>query len=173
MPYVTEEIYSMLPIKDAESIMISSYPKESKDMIFTHDAEVLDKVMKDIIAIRNLKAGNNITKKAFVKIDAKDELLKIYRQQLKIQDEMIVTSDKKELLKASYNSDFINITYYYEGEEIDDAKIQEEIESLKKSIERRRNLLANENYVNKAPKNIVDMDRKKLEEEENRLAKLI
>lgn len=116
--------------------------------------------MKDIIAIRNLKAGNNITKKAFVKIDAKDELLKIYRQQLKIQDEMIVTSDKKELLKASYNSDFINITYYYEGEEIDDAKIQEEIESLKKSIERRRNLLANENYVNKAPKNIVDMDRK-------------
>lgn len=173
MPYVTEEIYSMLPIKDAESIMISSYPKESKDMIFVHDAEVLDKVMKDIIAIRNLKAGNNITKKAFVKIDAKDELLKIYRQQLKIQDEMIVTSDKEELLKASYNSDFINITYYYEGEEIDDAKIQEEIESLKKSIERRRNLLANENYVNKAPKNIVDMDRKKLEEEENRLAKLI
>ena len=173
MPYVTEEIYSMLPIKDAESIMISSYPKESKDMIFVHDAEVLDKVMKDIIAIRNLKAGNNITKKAFVKIDAKDELLKIYRQQLKIQDEMIVTSDKEELLKASYNSDFINITYYYEGEEINDAKIQEEIESLKKSIERRRNLLANENYVNKAPKNIVDMDRKKLEEEENRLKKLM
>lgn len=26
MPYVTDEIYSMLPIRDAENIMVSSYP---------------------------------------------------------------------------------------------------------------------------------------------------
>ena len=30
MPYVTEEIYQMLPIKEEESIMISNYPKYSK-----------------------------------------------------------------------------------------------------------------------------------------------
>ena len=30
MPYVTDEIYSMLPIKETEDIMISSYPKYSK-----------------------------------------------------------------------------------------------------------------------------------------------
>ena len=34
MPYVTEEIYSMLPIKDAESIMISSYPKVEEECFF-------------------------------------------------------------------------------------------------------------------------------------------
>ena len=179
MPYVTEEIYSMLPIKDAESIMISSYQKESKNMIFTHDAEVLDKVMKDIIAIRNLKANNNITKEALVRFDVEEGLSKIYTQQLKIQDSSIVSScqaqvqAQADLLTVNYSSSFINITYYYKGQELDDSKLQAEIESLKKSIERRKNLLANESYVNKAPKNIVDMDRKKLEEEVEKLNKLM
>lgn len=31
MPFVTEEIYSMLPVKETESIMISSYPKVKKN----------------------------------------------------------------------------------------------------------------------------------------------
>ena len=35
MPYVTEEIYSMLPNKDAESIMISEYPKYTKKLVIT------------------------------------------------------------------------------------------------------------------------------------------
>ena len=40
---------------------------------------------------------------------------------------------------------------------------------MKQSIERREKLLSNENYVNKAPQNIVELDRKKLEEEKDRL----
>ena len=146
-------------------------------MIFTHDAEVLDKVMKDIIAIRNLKANNNITKEALVRFDVEEGLSKIYTQQLKIQDSSIVSScqvqAQADLLTVNYSSSFINITYYYKGQELDDSKLQAEIESLKKSIERRKNLLANESYVNKAPKNIVDMDRKKLEEEVEKLNKLM
>ena len=49
-------------------------------------------------------------------------------------------------------------------------KTIEEIKKLEESIARRKKLLSNENYVNKAPKNIVDMDREKLKEEEERLA---
>ena len=33
MPFVTEEIYQMLPVKDSESIMISDYPKYNKKYI--------------------------------------------------------------------------------------------------------------------------------------------
>ena len=47
--------------------------------------------------------------------------------------------------------------------------LEEEISKLTASIARRRNLLSNENYVNKAPANIVEMDRKKLAEEEEKL----
>ena len=37
---------------------------------------------------------------------------------------------------------------------------------------RREKLLANENYVNKAPKQIVELDRQKLAEEKQKLAEL-
>ena len=45
-----------------------------------------------------------------------------------------------------------------------------EINKLKASIERREKLLANSNYVSKAPANIVEADRKKLLEEKEKLA---
>ena len=34
MPFVSEEIYDMLPIKDSKSIMISNYPEVDKKLIF-------------------------------------------------------------------------------------------------------------------------------------------
>ena len=52
------------------------------------------------------------------------------------------------------------------------CRIKEEIEKLKASIERRKKLLANENYVNKAPEAIVNKEREDLKKEEDRLALL-
>ncbi len=168
MPYVTEEIYSMLPIKEADSIMISNYPKYNKKHIFADESIRLEKIMKDIIAIRNMKANNNITKDSIVDIKVSDEIRNIYLSQLKIKEEQLCNPNQ-ELLSSNYKSELIDITYYYHGEE-NKNNIEEEIKKLEASIARRKKLLSNENYVNKAPKNIVDLDRKKLEEEENRLS---
>ena len=44
---------------------------------------------------------------------------------------------------------------------------------LTASISRREKLLSNENYVNKAPQNIVELDRQKLEEEKKKLEELM
>ena len=46
------------------------------------------------------------------------------------------------------------------------------IKLLEASILRRETLLANENYVNKAPAKIVELDRQKLEEEKKKLEEL-
>ena len=48
-----------------------------------------------------------------------------------------------------------------------------QIKLLQESIKRREKLLANENYVKKAPENIVNMDRQKLEEEKKKLEELL
>ena len=48
-----------------------------------------------------------------------------------------------------------------------------QIKTLTESIERREKLLSNQNYVTKAPTNIVEMDRKKLEEEKKKLEELL
>ena len=172
MPYVTEEIYSMLPVKEQESIMISSYPVFNKEEIFNESKEILEKVLEDIVAIRNLKATNKVTKDSLVEIKTEENLLKVYSSQLKIKQENLVNEVPSSLKSINYKSKYIDITYYFEQEEVDNNKILEEIEKLTASIERRKKLLANENYVNKAPKNIVELDREKLKEEEEKLSLL-
>ena len=170
MPYVTEEIYSMLPVKEQESIMISSYPVFNKEEIFNESKEILEKVLEDIVAIRNLKATNKVTKDSLVEIKTEENLLKVYSSQLKIKQENLVNEVPSSLKSINYKSKYIDITYYFEQEEVDNNKILEEIEKLTASIERRKKLLSNENYVNKAPKNIVELDREKLKEEEEKLS---
>jgi len=168
MPYVTEEIYQSLPVKETRFILESSYPTYNPQQVFTEEANTLDKILEDIQNIRNLKATNNITKTAYVTFETEKEYRNIFTSQLKINEENI--GAKEDLQQTNYKSKYIDITYYYEGEQVDTGKILEEIKGLESSIERREKLLANENYVNKAPANIVELDRKKLAEEKEKLA---
>lgn len=174
MPYVTEEIYQKLPIKDAESIMISSYPIYNKKDIYKEESEELESILEDIVAVRNLKASNKITKEALVNFECKNEkLIPIYASQLKITEDNLTSDDPDNMVSCNYKSQNITITYFFEEAHVDEKAIEEEINKLKSSIERREKLLSNENYVNKAPVNIVELDRKKLAEEKEKLEKLL
>ena len=168
MPYVTEEIYQKLPIKETESIMISSYPKYNKKEIFEKEKEKLEKIINDIISIRTLKLDNGIKRDALVKINCLKDIFGIYALALKIKDENIVT-EKQDLNNVNYKSNMIDITYYFEAEKIDESAKQKEIDDLKNSISRREKLLSNKNYVSKAPKQIVDSEKEKLKEEKEKL----
>jgi len=164
----------MLPIKDSDSIMISEYPKYDKTLVFDEVSKTVDKILEDIVEIRNIKATNKITKDAFVIInESNPETLSIFTSQLKITDDKIINEPKTNLKSVYYESANIKITYFFESDSEDETKKQEEIKKLKESIARREKLLSNENYVNKAPKNIVDMDKQKLEEEKQKLELLI
>ena len=169
MPYVTEEIYSMLPVKEKESIMITNYPMVNKEYIFDEETLKLSKILEDIVSIRNIKATNKITKDSKVLIKADDEVISIYKSQLKITDDNLCDNVIKDMSNSNYKSKFIDITYFYDNKVEDESSKLEEIKKLEQSIDRRKKLLSNENYINKAPKNIVDMDRKKLQEEEEKL----
>ena len=169
MPYVTEEIYSKLPIKEEKSIMITKYPKVNKEFIFIDDSTKLSKILEDIVSIRNMKAINKIPKDSKVLIKTDDNLISIYKSQLRIIDENICNASIENMENSNYKSKYIDITYFYHKEVEDQSIKQEEIKKLEESIARRKKLLSNENYVNKAPKNVVDMDRIKLQEEEEKL----
>lgn len=171
MPYVTEEIYQMLPIKEEESIMISNYPKYNKKYIFELEEEVVDDEIEFIRSFRNVKAENNITKDMKVMFDTTDDNNLIVKM-LKLDENLV----NEPLGIKSYNvfSKRVKATIFFEKMETEADKVLKEtqIAALKASIARREKLLANENYVAKAPKNIVDMDREKLKEEKEKLALL-
>ncbi len=172
MPYVTEEIYQMLPWKEAESIMIASYPSFVETEFYLEDAAKLDKILEDVVSIRNLKVTSGVTKESKVWIQTSDELLPIYCSQLKIKEEQIVTTKQENQAESKYQSPYITIVYYIENKQENKEQIQQEIKQLEQSIQRRSVLLQNENYVNKAPSHVVELDRKKLKEEQEKLAML-
>ena len=170
MPYVTEEIYQMLPVKDQESIVISKYPTYNKDQIYETEEKLIDKLIEDITSIRNLKVVNEITKDAKIKINSNYE--ELYKFALKIKDDQITKEQPTDTKEYNYKSANIEITFYQKGKEINKELLISEIEKLKQSIEKRTKLLSNENYVNKAPQNIVELDRQKLKEEQEKLLSL-
>ena len=171
MPFVTEEIYSMLPVKDAESIMISEYPKYSKKYIYELEESVIDDAVEFIKNFRNIKAENKITKELKVMFDTTDDNELIVKM-LKIKDNVV----KQPLGINAYKvfSKRVKARIFFEKVETEAEKLNKaaQIKVLEASIARREKLLSNENYVNKAPANIVENDRKKLEEEKKKLDEL-
>ena len=170
MPYVTEEIYSMLPIRDSESIMISDYPKYNKNEIFTTD---IDDVIEFISMFRNKKAELGITSDYKVYIDIDNTISKnIVINMLKLNDK--ISNSLEEGVKVEHNGLVITIIYdNSKNIKEQEEKLIKEKETLEKSIERREKLLNNENYVNKAPREIVDKDREALAKEKELLNNLL
>ena len=171
MPYVTEEIYQMLPVKEEESIMISTYPKYNKKYIYELEEEVVDDEIEFIRSFRNVKAENNMTKDMKVMFDTTDDNNLIVKM-LKLDENLV--SEPLGIKSYKVFSKRVKATIFFEKMETEADKVLKEtqISALKASIARREKLLANENYVAKAPKNIVDMDREKLKEEKEKLALL-
>lgn len=171
MPFVTEEIYSMLPVKDAESIMISEYPKYDKKLIFETEEDATDDAVEFIKNFRNVKAENGITKEMKVMFDTTDDNDLIVKM-LKLENNVV----KKPLGIKAYKvfSNHIKAQIFFEKLETEADKLAKEaqIKVLEASIARREKLLANENYVNKAPSNIVEKERNDLENEKKKLKEL-
>ena len=163
MPFVTEEIYSMLPIKSYESIMISDYPKYDKNYNFNID---LDYTLDLITKIRKIKLENSI-KDYYIyykELNNKQILLDM----LKLSEECFI-QEKNNLNEIVIDK---NISLLYDGsvnKEKELETLNKEKERLENSISRREKLLSNENYVSKAPQNIVEQERKTLEQEKENL----
>ncbi|MDD5826411.1 MAG: valine--tRNA ligase [Bacilli bacterium] len=171
MPYVTEEIYQMLPVKEVESIMISKYPKSTKKYVFLEEERIVDDEVEFIKNFRNVKAENNMTKEMKVMFDTTDDNELIIKM-LKLQDNLVTEPLGMKAYKVFSKRVKAQIFFEKAMSEADKLLEMKQIEVLRASIARREKLLSNENYVKKAPQNIVDMDRQKLAEEKKKLAEL-
>lgn len=167
MPFATEEIYQNLPFKDSNSIMISSYPKYENKYIFDEDTKEVDKLLEFITLFRNKKLENNIGKDFEVEADSLDDLAV---KMLKLNDKIVSVSNKNTKILVSINDITVYICY---DNNIDKEEVLKELtkkkETLEASIKRRNNLLSNENYVKKAPSNIVEKERLDLQKETDML----
>ena len=169
MPYVTDELYSNLPMHE-ENIILSEYPKYNDDEVFDKEYEEFTNIIEFIKVFRNVKLENKIGKDFGIKINNHEDyslIMKLLRINLDEHNE--IKGTKYSVIYKNYNLDI-----YYEKEvtEEDMMLLNKQISELESSIERRKKLLSNENYVAKAPKELVEKERLTLKAEEEKLAKL-
>ena len=169
MPYVTDELYSNLPIHE-ENIILSEYPKYNSKEVFKNEYEEFGNIIEFIKVFRNVKLENKIGKDFGIKINNEEDyslIMKLLR--INLDEHKKLNGTKYSVIYKNYNLDI-----YYEKEvtEEDMMLLNKQISELESSIERRKNLLSNENYVAKAPKELVEKERLTLKAEEEKLAKL-
>jgi len=164
MPFVTEEIYTKLPLAE-ESIMLAKYPEVNKEFIFK-EINNMDDIIELITKVRRFKLTENVKE---ISLEYDNEILK---QNKIILDKLLKLTETKGPDKVTLNFQGDNVYLYYDGtqnkaQELD--KLYKEKERIILSIERREKLLSNENYVNKAPKEIVENEKIQLEKEKREL----
>ena len=169
MPYVTDEIYSMLSIRDAENIMVSSYPLVNEEFNFDSEEKETEEMIGFIAAFRNVKQENAISKDAKVMVNFDNSLI---NKMLKLDGNLVSEKLSIKEYKVSYGK--LEAIIYYEKEvtEEDILAKEKQIESLKASILKREKLLSNAGFVSKAPEQLVNDEKIKLEEEKKLLSTL-
>lgn len=180
IPFITAEIYDSLPeaAKDAEDIMISPYP--SAKVLGNHRAAArgMENVMEAIRRIRSVRneMGVKPSRRTSILLKA-DGSAKLpakageYIVKLASGTDFRIVTEKPEgctTIVTAFGEMYIPL-----GELIDyDKEIERlsgELENARGELERANARLANENFVAKAPKALVDGERAKTEKFSERI----
>ncbi len=177
MPFVTEEIWHKLPGTEG-SIMRAAFPATASDYLITEkDAEVESKmeVITEIISgIRNIRGEMNIAPSLTLEasVQSQDELkietIKQYQDIIINLARLKSFSASKSAIKPKSSATAIvngaSIFVSLEGI-IDFAKeagrLEKEINKLAKELSTVSNKLSNENFLNKAPADVVEKVKEK------------
>ena len=176
MPFLTEEVYSNLILKDSkESIMISDWPKAEDIGKYPEDEKMMTTLMGAIRSIRNIRSEMNVapSRKAHVILVTPDEsIAKIFKDGLPFLERLASVSS----LETQSNKDGIPATavaaLFAGGEAympLDDLidiskeleRLQKEMERLEGELKRVAGKLANEAFVSKAPEKVINAEKEK------------
>ncbi len=181
MPFITEEIYTKLPIID-ESIMISNYPTFDEKYSFDKEEKDLELVKEIITGIRNLRANMNVapSKKAtMIFVTNKKDVIEEGRgfiEKLAGADSVACQDDKTGIPENAVSLAVEGIEIYIPFDELVD--IEKEIERLEKEaltytneINRAKRMLDNPGFTSKAPQDKIDAEKAKITKYEELLEK--
>lgn len=171
MPFVTEEIYQQIPHKCA-SISIDKWPVDNG---INYDLSEIDRLFELITLIRTIRNDNNkpMSKELnFVTVanskEIKESILKLadYIKRFTNCGDVVVSltepDGKYQVFSKFDYTVYIKTTDLVNLEE-ERIKIEKELERLDSEIKRASSMLANPNFVNKAPEAKVNAEKDKLE----------
>ena len=179
MPFVTEEIYCTL-LPEEETIMTSAWPEYRDDWNFPEEEAQIATLQSLVRGIRNLRMEMNVPNatKTDLFIAARDDEAAAHVsamiaalpgiERMLYAKEITVRAGKEGVAEDSATVVLSDATAYIPLDELVDkvkeiARLTAESAKMDKEIARASGMLANPNFVNKAPAAKVQAERDKLE----------
>jgi len=184
-PFITEEIWSFFKKEDESMLISTNWPKSDSNFINDAVEEELQTVMEVVSAIRMVRTNLNVAhgKKASLFVRGDEKLTAIlknhtdYLERLaKVEQLTVGTTFEKPENSATAVVRKMELFIPLEGlvdfdKEIE--RLQKQIEDMEGRLNAVNRKLGNENFVSRAPENVVTNEREKQSNYQENLEKLI
>ena len=164
MPYITEEIWQTIP-HEGETVMLAEYPKYKPELDYPEAVLEMQRVMEAIRAIRNRRAEMNVPPSRKAKVYVATKFPQTFKDgtafiqklasasEVEVSDSFdiegavtIVTADAKIYIPMDELVD----------KEAELARLNKELEQVKKRLAQSEGKLNNQGFVSKAPEAVIE-----------------
>ncbi len=189
MPFISEVIWhdinQKLEIENTGPLITSAYPTQNKKFLSSEAKEDFEAIKNIIVNIRNIRSENKV------------EPGKWHETTIISESSTNLIESMSLIIAKMGRCEPLNITSNQEGLDIDEfitaslpigliliplkelinieneiKKIENEIENTQLAIDKISQLLSNKDFIQKAPENIVDANKKKMDDFKDRLKNL-
>jgi valyl-tRNA synthetase len=176
MPFVSEEIYSVL-VPEEESLMMSTWPQYKDEWAFAQEENIMEHMKEIIRGVRNVRAEMNVapSRKAATYIVCENaelcagfDALKISAASLMSASEILIQNTKEGIGEDEVSVVVTDAVVYLPLAELVDfeqeiERLEKEEARLEKELARVNGMLSNERFISKAPEAKINEEKAKLE----------
>ena len=175
MPFLTEQVYKYLPETEG-FLMLQKWPELCEELSFAEDEQKMQGIMEIIRTIRNLRSEMNVapskrTRLMLLPAEGWAETLLggdgYFRRLAGASESLLIASrnavnEKTVSAVTAAGELFIPLGDLVDFEK-EIARLSKELENLQKEMNRSRGMLNNQGFLAKAPAQLVQQERDKLE----------
>ncbi len=183
MPFITEEIWQSMPVAgEAESIMVSEWPKYDAKLDFGSEETDFTKVIDAVKAVRGKRTELNVppSKKVTMHIETAEKTLfescGVFFEKLAGASEVTVTDKQADSANMAAAVTSAARIFMPLGELVDAEKELARLEKDKKAAEKDISFLEgklnNQGFLSKAPAAQIENERAKLAKAQEKMAKI-
>ena len=183
VPFITEKIYKSMPGNNG-ALMLADFPRYNSKLNYARSIKEIEPIKEIIKSVRNIKAqtGAAPSKKVtlFVKTENKTTIknASVYILKLAGVDRIEFIDDSRSINEKTVSQVIDGAELFVPLGELVDiekeaARLGKELENIENEIKRASGKLANNGFLDKAPKSLVDAERAKLDKYLDMRVKLI
>ncbi len=183
MPFVTDEIYSALPVED-DSIMISEWPTYREELSYPKDEAEMEIICDAIRGIRNARAEMQIPPSKRASLFVVTERTALFEnsaeffKKLAGASQVVIKREKDKDCEKALTVVVEGAMLFVPTDELVDrekelARLEKEKANIENEIKRTRGKLSNEGFLAKAPAKLVEEEKAKQAKYEEMLEKVL